>query len=150
MIVLTRKYRFAASHRLHSPALSDEENRALYDKCNYPHGHGHNYELEISVRGRPDPATGRVAPLGQLDRLVHDEVLAVVDRANLNEDVPGLANAVPTTENLAIEIQHLLERRWPSDFPKLDRIRIQETRRNSFQLNLEGSGAVSRAQEKTI
>ncbi len=55
---LTRRYRFAASHRLHSAALSEEENRRLYGKCNNPYGHGHNYVLEVSVRGpldRPRP-----------------------------------------------------------------------------------------------
>ncbi len=46
---LTRRYRFAASHRLHAPALSEEENRLLYGKCNNPHGHGHNYVLEVTA-----------------------------------------------------------------------------------------------------
>ena len=135
MIRLTRRYRFSAAHRLHAAALTDEENRVLYDKCNYPHGHGHNYELAISVRGKLDPATGRVVPLEALDRLVKDEVLNLLDRANLNDDVPGLAGVVPTTENLALEVRTLLTRRWPESFPQLEKIHIQETRRNSFELS---------------
>src|SRR6476469_28967 len=39
----TRAYGFSAAHRLHAPQLSDQENRALYGKCNNPNGHGHNY-----------------------------------------------------------------------------------------------------------
>lgn len=39
---LTRRYRFSASHRLHSEQLSVEENRAVYGKCNNPYGHGHD------------------------------------------------------------------------------------------------------------
>ena len=37
-----RRYMMSASHRLHSDALTEEENRAAYGKCNNPHGHGHN------------------------------------------------------------------------------------------------------------
>ena len=39
---------FSASHRLHSDAMSEEENKATYGKCNNPYGHGHNYALEIT------------------------------------------------------------------------------------------------------
>ena len=43
---LTRRYRFSASHRLDTPALSVEQNRKLYGKCNNPYGHGHDYVLD--------------------------------------------------------------------------------------------------------
>ena len=33
-IELGRRYRFSASHRLHSLKLSEEENRRVYGKCN--------------------------------------------------------------------------------------------------------------------
>ena len=51
---LTRRYIFSASHRLHSDAMSAEENLATYGKCNNPHGHGHNYTLEVTVSGPVD------------------------------------------------------------------------------------------------
>ena len=54
---LTRRYRFSASHRLHSGQMSDEENRRVYGKCNNPYGHGHNYALEVTVAGPVDPRT---------------------------------------------------------------------------------------------
>jgi len=50
-MLVTRKYRFSASHRLHAAELGDAENRELYGKCNNPFGHGHNYEIAVSVRG---------------------------------------------------------------------------------------------------
>ena len=75
MIGVTRKYRFAASHRLHAPQLSERENSDLYGKCNNPYGHGHNYEVEISVHGPVDPATGHAVDLVELDRLVQAAVL---------------------------------------------------------------------------
>ena len=49
MTHLTRRYKFAASHRLHSGRFSAGENRELYGKCNNPHGHGHDYVLEVRV-----------------------------------------------------------------------------------------------------
>ena len=85
---LTCRYRFAASHRLDSPALSPEENRKLYGKCNNPYGHGHNYALEVSVEG-PVDADGQVVNREALDRLVKQYVLGVVDHKNLNQDVPA-------------------------------------------------------------
>ena len=69
-VYLTRRYLFAASHRLHSPALSKEANREVYGKCNNPHGHGHNYFLEVTVSGRVSPQTGMVCDLGELDAAI--------------------------------------------------------------------------------
>lgn len=57
-VSLTRRYKFAASHRLHSAALSESENQRVYGKCNNPHGHGHNYEVLVTVTGPVDPGLG--------------------------------------------------------------------------------------------
>ena len=51
-------YHFSAAHRLANPALSDEENAALYGQCCRPHGH--NYYLEVTVAGVPDAVDGHV------------------------------------------------------------------------------------------
>ncbi len=138
MIYLTRRYRFSASHRLDAPALTAEENRGLYGKCNNPFGHGHDYILEISVRGTVDPDSGIAVDLNVLDSLVHGEVLAHLDRKDLNREVPAFASAVPTTENVALEVRRRLESRWVAVFsdklPRLDRVTIYETKRNRFEL----------------
>jgi len=139
VIRLTRRYRFSASHRLNVAALSADENRALYGKCNNPHGHGHDYSLEVSVSGPVDAASGRVADLAALDALVKEQVLEPFDHHDLNAEVPAFGERVPTTENLAVEIRARLRARWPEVFPgagpALDGIRIQETKRNRFELN---------------
>src|ERR1700724_3640886 len=129
-IELGRRYRFSASHRLHSPHLSEEENCRVFGKCNNPYGHGHNYVLEVSVSGDVDPATGMIANLADLDSFVEREVLEVFDHRSMNEDVAAFRDVVPTTENLCIEIFKRLER-----FPKakLERVRVQETSNNSFE-----------------
>jgi len=138
-IELGRRYRFAASHRLHTTQLSEEENCRVYGKCNNPYGHGHNYVIEVSVSGDVDPATGMIANLADLDTFVEQQVLEEFDHKSLNEDVPAFREKVPTTENLCIEIFRRLKH-----FPhaKLERVRIQETGNNSFEYageNQEGN-----------
>jgi 6-pyruvoyltetrahydropterin/6-carboxytetrahydropterin synthase len=129
-VYLSRRYTFAASHRLHSPAFSEAENQRVYGKCNNPYGHGHNYTIEVTLSGAVDPATGMVANLGDLDPFVQRHVLDVFDHRNLNEDVQAFRTKVPTTENLCIEIFNRLR-----DFPKalLERVRVEETSKNSFE-----------------
>jgi 6-pyruvoyltetrahydropterin/6-carboxytetrahydropterin synthase len=129
-VELARRYRFAASHRLHTDRLSDEENARVFGKCANPFGHGHNYVLEVSVSGNVDPATGMIANLAELDRFVEREVIEEFDHHSLNEDVAAFRDVVPTTENLCIEIFERLK-----SFPraKLERVRVQETANNSFE-----------------
>jgi 6-pyruvoyltetrahydropterin/6-carboxytetrahydropterin synthase len=129
-IELGRRYRFAASHRLHSAQLSEEENHRLYGKCNNPHGHGHNYVVEISVSGDVDPATGMIANLTDLDGFVEREILEPFDHRSLNEEVPAFRDKVPTTENLCIEI---FQRLKFFSHAKLERVRVEETSNNSFE-----------------
>ena len=87
MFRVTRRYRFAASHRLHASGLSDEENRRLYGKCNNPFGHGHNYLVEVSACGPADADTGSAVDPRRLDDLVAREVLQPFEHRNLNCDV---------------------------------------------------------------
>ncbi len=132
---LTRRYRFAASHRLHSPQLSEEENCVLYGKCNNPYGHGHNYVVEVTVRGPVDPTLGRAVDLESLDHLVQVTIVKPFDHRNLNQDVAEFMGAlVPTTENLAAIVQSRLSAAWPAGLPPLDRVRIFETRNNIFEI----------------
>jgi 6-pyruvoyltetrahydropterin/6-carboxytetrahydropterin synthase len=129
-----RRYTISASHRLHTDALSAEENRATYGKCNNPHGHGHNYVVEVLVAGAVDPETGMVINLVLLDELVHAQVIERFDHANLNLD-PLFANRVPTTENLSREVFALLRDALPNG--KLERVRVEETENNFFEYSGE-------------
>jgi 6-pyruvoyltetrahydropterin/6-carboxytetrahydropterin synthase len=129
-VELGRRYRFAASHRLHSEKLSPEENSRVYGKCNNPYGHGHNYVMEISVSGTVDPTTGMIVNLADLDGFVEREVIEPFDYRSLHEEVLAFREKVATTENVCIEIYQRLKR-----FPmaKLERVRIEETANNSFE-----------------
>jgi 6-pyruvoyltetrahydropterin/6-carboxytetrahydropterin synthase len=129
-IELGRRYRFAASHRLHSEKLNEEENNRLYGKCNNPYGHGHNYVVEVRLSGPVDPATGMVLNLADLDSFVEREVIEAFDHKSFNEDVAEFREQVPTTENVCIEIFQRL-RRFPK--AKLERVRVEETANNAFE-----------------
>jgi 6-pyruvoyltetrahydropterin/6-carboxytetrahydropterin synthase len=136
MIYLTRALEFSASHRLHSNALSDEENARVYGKCNNPHGHGHNYVLEATVAGEPDSRTGAIVDLGKLDELLKTEIDARFDHKHLNLDTPYFRDLPATAENIAIVIWNLLEKKVPAcrqhGTVKLHRVRLIETARSWF------------------
>jgi len=134
---LTRRYRFCASHRLHSDELTEAQNDATYGKCNNPYGHGHNYVLEVTIRGSVHPVTGLMHDLPTLDEFVTQEIVSRYDHRNLNEQVPELAGLVPTTEVVSAVIHARLDRDWPQEWPALDRVRIWETRNNIFEVNKE-------------
>ena len=127
---LNRRYLFSASHRLHSDTMSADENRAVYGKCNNPHGHGHNYRLEVTVSGQVDASTGMVCNLVDLDGFVEREVLARYDLENLNT-LQEFKRNVPTTENLCVEIYEILQRGFSQ--AHLEKVRIEETMMNSFE-----------------
>jgi len=135
-ISLTRRYHFAASHRLHSPALSMAENERIYGKCNSPYGHGHNYAVEVTISGPVDPDTGMIANLGDLDPFVQGEVIEAFDYKYLNEDVPEFQSVVPTTENVCREIYRRLTK---FSAARIERVRIEETSKNSFEYTGEQS-----------
>lgn len=128
---LTRRYWFAASHRLHTPKFSERENQEIYGKCNNPFGHGHNYALEVTVSGPVAPDTGFVCDLADLDRAVREQVLDRFDHQNLN-CLPEFHEIVPTTENLCLAIYKILKQSLPATH--LDKIRLEETSQNSFEV----------------
>jgi 6-pyruvoyltetrahydropterin/6-carboxytetrahydropterin synthase len=140
MFRVTRRYQFAASHRLHSDSLSEDENYRIYGKCNNPYGHGHNYVLHVSARG-PAGSAGVAAHIGSLDELVAQQVLTPFDHRNLNTEVVWGKPVVPTSEILAIEICRRLKQNWSNVFegpwPKLEKVRIEETPRNIFEVSAD-------------
>ncbi|HEX2779741.1 MAG TPA: 6-carboxytetrahydropterin synthase, partial [Gemmatimonadaceae bacterium] len=83
-VTVTRRLTFNAAHRVHNPALSEEENNTLFGKCNNPNWHGHNYTLDVSVRGPVSDRTGYVIDLGVLRGVVEERVVGQIDHRNLN------------------------------------------------------------------
>lgn len=125
-----RRYMISASHRLHSEALSEEENRAAFGKCNNPFGHGHNYVVEVLTEGEVNPDTGMVLNMVALDEVVRTRVLDRFDQTNLNLD-PLFKTEVPTTENLCRAIYRLLI--GTIEPAGLSQVRVEETENNFFE-----------------
>jgi 6-pyruvoyltetrahydropterin/6-carboxytetrahydropterin synthase len=143
MVLLTRKIEFSASHVYHNPALSLEENRRIFGKCNNPYGHGHNYTLEVTVVGEPDPVTGMVLDLKELKEILEREVMQRMDHRFLNKEVPELDGKIPTCENIARVIWDLLEPKIVQG--KLYRVRLYETPDLFADCYRNGAGASNTA-----
>jgi len=134
IVEITRREEFSASHRLHNPSLSDEENERLYGICNNLHGHGHNFELEVTVRGEVSPETGMVMNLTDLMRILGEQILPRVDHKHLNHDVPFLEGVIPTAENISIALWELIEPRIQTfEGCRLHKIKLWESRSNSVE-----------------
>jgi 6-pyruvoyltetrahydropterin/6-carboxytetrahydropterin synthase len=127
-VTVTRRLHFSAAHRVHNPAMSDEENRRTFGKCNNPNWHGHNYILDVSVRGPLDERTGYVIDLSRVKEIVHQHVIDQVDHRNLNLEVDFLRDVIPTTENIVVAFWRVLE---PALTPaRLTRLVLWETVNN--------------------
>jgi len=127
-ITVSRKAHFNAAHRLHNKNWSDEKNQKIFGKCNYQNYHGHNYELTVSVTGKINPETGYVIDMGELKKIIKNEIEERLDHKNLNLDVPHFSNTIPSAENICIYIYDILRDNIDSQF-KLS-VRLYETPRN--------------------
>ena len=132
MIALTRCYAFPAAHALRRPDRDEAWNHRVYGRCANRAGHGHDYGLEVSVAGLVQPRNGRIAPRERVDEVVRQLVLDRFGYRMLNDD-PAFADVVPTAENIVRVIHDelavpLLE----ASGARLVRVRLHETRRNSF------------------
>jgi 6-pyruvoyltetrahydropterin/6-carboxytetrahydropterin synthase len=125
MVELTQCFEFSASHRLHVPDLSDEENLGTFGKCNNPNGHGHNYQLEVTVAGSPNAKTGMLMPVAELEQIVKRHVIDRLDHKHLNDDCAEFAKLNPSVENITKVIWSLLGSHVAP--ARLERVRVHET-----------------------
>jgi 6-pyruvoyltetrahydropterin/6-carboxytetrahydropterin synthase len=128
MVRLSQKFEFSATHRLHNPALSDEENCRTYGKCNNPHGHGHNYEVQVTLKGQPD-ADGLLIDVPAFERIVASTVIDRFDHKNLNVELPEFRDTglIPSVENIAMTVYRLLKPKFADAGAKLASVTVWET-----------------------
>jgi 6-pyruvoyltetrahydropterin/6-carboxytetrahydropterin synthase len=127
-VAVFRKEHFNAAHRLHSKALSDAENAAVFGRCNYPNYHGHNYELVVKVTGEVDPKTGYAFDMKLLSDIVKKDVIEKFDHKNLNLDVAEFKDMNPTAENIVKVIYDILRKKIDGRYEL--NLRLYETERN--------------------
>jgi 6-pyruvoyltetrahydropterin/6-carboxytetrahydropterin synthase len=93
----------------------------------YPEGHayntlhGHSFQVEVALEGEPDPATGMIADLGEVERAC-TQVRNLLDHRLLNE-IPGLDK--PSLENICLFV-------WKALQPGLPRLARVTVRRESI------------------
>ncbi|HUO93396.1 MAG TPA: 6-carboxytetrahydropterin synthase [Rhizomicrobium sp.] len=105
MIELTQEFGFDAAHYL---GVGGAENRRI---------HGHSFYVDVTLRGEPQPATGILRDLGEIDRALK-AIRADLDHHLLN-DVEGLGT--PTLENLA----RYIFGRAKATLPEVVRVKIR-------------------------
>ena len=130
-VLVTRRGTFAAAHVLRRPDWDERHNQQVFGQC--AGDHGHNYALEVSVIGEPDPATGMVVNLKDLDRAVRQAIVRHVDHRHLNRDVPFLQDVIPTAENLALAFWKQLDGQLGGG-GRLQRLRLVESENNSVEV----------------
>ncbi|MCA1958246.1 MAG: 6-carboxytetrahydropterin synthase [Nitrospira sp.] len=126
-MMITRRYRFCAAHRLHSDRLTEDENQAAFGKCNNPNGHGHNYVVLVTIN---EDGENEGQEIASLDRTVAETVLQRFDHHDLNCD-SAFTDCTTTGENLVKLIWDLLEPKLLRG--KLRKVGVIETRDNYFE-----------------
>lgn len=126
---LTRRVSFAAAHRYRRPEWTDEQNEKIFGLCARESYHGHSYDCEVAIAADIDPVTGFIFDLGELDRILADEVKQRFDHRNINTDVPEFADGllIPSGENLARFIYGKVRDRLPNEV-ELTGVTIAEDR----------------------
>lgn len=126
MIQLSQQFEFSATHRLHNPRATEEENRRIFGKCNNPHGHGHNYQVQVTLVGQPD-ASGLLIEIPAFERIVATTLIDRLDHKNLNLEVAEFRELIPTVENIAMTAYRLLKPKLSSERTKLASVTVWET-----------------------
>ena len=127
-ITVSRKAHFNAAHRLFNKEWSEKKNNQVFGKCNYPNYHGHNYELIVSVTGKINHDTGYVIDMGELKKIIKNEIEEKLDHKNLNLDIDYFSNVIPSAENICIYIYDILRNKINKGL-KLS-VKLYETPRN--------------------
>jgi 6-pyruvoyltetrahydropterin/6-carboxytetrahydropterin synthase len=124
---LSRVVGFRALHRFFRPDWSEDRNREAFGSLSDPPGHAHDYQCVVTVAGPIEPSRGMVMDLGELDRVLRDEVVAPFDGRHLNLDVPEFAygRTLPTCEAIAAHVFPRVAARLPAGVV-LERVRILE------------------------
>ena len=124
---LTRTVAFRALHRFYRPEWTEARNQEVFVPLSHPPGHPHEYACAVTVRGPVDETMGMVMDLGELDRILRDEVVAPFDGKHLNLDVPAFAygRTLPTCEAIAAHVYPRVAARLPSGVA-LERVRVME------------------------
>lgn len=130
MLLLTRRERFNAAHKLYREDWSEEKNIEVFGRCANKNWHGHNYDLYVTVKGDIKEETGFICDLKDLSQIIQHKIIDVLDHRNLNLDVPFLKGKMASTEILAVEIWQQIATDVKALGAELHCIKLKETENN--------------------
>ena len=117
--IITKKYRFCASHKYGNSNWSEEKNYKVFGK-DY-NTHGHNYILEVSVTGPIDQGSGWLVDLKKLGQIVKKYVVNILDHSQIEEDIEWFKGKQPSSENILVWA-------WDEIAPRLERGTLHQLR----------------------
>jgi 6-pyruvoyltetrahydropterin/6-carboxytetrahydropterin synthase len=117
--IITKKYRFCASHKYGNSNWSEEKNYEVFGK-DY-NTHGHNYILEVSVTGPIDQGSGWLVDLKKLGQIVKKYVVNILDHSQIEEDIEWFKGKQPSSENILVWA-------WDEIAPRLERGTLHQLR----------------------
>ena len=121
---------FGAVHRLQSYKFSEQQNAAMYGKCNNPGGHGHLYLSEATIDGAFDQRSGTLFRLTDLQKAMQQAIQPWSDR-HLDLETEEFRSIPSTGENIVTALWSKLNERLDH---RLCRLRLWETPNNRFTL----------------
>ena len=132
-VYITRAFNFSAGHRLFIEGLTDEENKAIFDKCANPRGHGHDYRVEIMFNGEISEDTGMIISRKEMDESVK-EVINDFDYKRIDLEIPYFKKYQSTVENIALYIWEKMHEKYKD---RLSYIKVWENERSFFEYHEE-------------
>jgi 6-pyruvoyltetrahydropterin/6-carboxytetrahydropterin synthase len=85
--------------------------------------------------------------LGALQAAIDDNVVEPFDHTFLNKDIAYFAQVVPTAENIAVRIGHLLQEPIQTLGARLYKVKLIESPNNSCEVYCDGSDSPATAAE---
>ena len=128
--LLAMQVPFSASHRLQSYERSEEENAAMYGKCNNLRGHGHMYISEATIGGQLDERSGTLCNFMEFENALRESIRDW-DNKHLDLETDEFRRRPSTGENI---VQALWQKTNPLLWKRLTRLRLWETLNNRFTL----------------
>jgi len=123
MQFLTKSFHFCAAHQYGHDEWPEEKNVQVFGPD--AKVHGHNYTLEVTVKGEVAPETGFIVDLGQLKKIVNENVISVFDHSQIEKEIPWFKDKQPSSENMVVFIWEIIEPKLKDS--RLHRIRLIET-----------------------
>jgi 6-pyruvoyltetrahydropterin/6-carboxytetrahydropterin synthase len=109
VVTVTRRLQFNAAHRVHNPALSDEENVDCSASATTRTGTGTTTRSTCPCAVPSTSAPATCIDLSVLKRIVEERAVDLIDHKNFNLDVAFMRGVIPTSENIIVGIWRELE-----------------------------------------